>query len=837
MAPTSGAERLAGHLSDHRQGLGQWTDRWDELYAELHAHSVGRALPVEFRGIDKTTGPVLSTAGYMKARKDVLSKAQAGIVDKVAQRLVEDDAIERLFPGPSHARRLLLGVDEPPPARFAGVTSIMVDEIQDLTQVEAMLLLTLTLRIAVAEGKMPKLLIAGDEAQTVRPTDFSWDWLGDLIATVLGRRLGAREPHALDANLRSPKLIASVIESSRLQYRRFEKDLRPGGATTVRADETTVGRVLYCRAPEDQDWADVAAFFAGTPSAQLVYPGHRLPADLPVPTVDDEAVDLATSDQVKGLDFPLVGIVDAGRREQELIDIAAKAETQPVLSLWGRTLADQFHVAVSRSTETLVLLDRGDIDHTTTVRALIGEEASAEMEEVEPDGLHQLVDEESDPADLLLAQLERIRQVLDDDPERALRLAVSAHRMLERARSSDTVLDEIVHDTLRIRGVAAAIALNRRGPSLDEQRREHFLQEATRWLGEVDLGELYGVVARVEPSVLEEPAAAGVVSNVREAGRRHTDVARQLPELLAPFQNLLVRWVQVLPDAELSDDDEQVIKVLDTLEELVEALETDHPELPEARNGIVEAQAARAADSGRFERALLLHRRLPTTDIDFVAACLEGMGQWREASELFESRGRGDDALRCAREIPDFDLALRLAGPERSDVADRLRWATELVAGLDPTDLALGEPLTEAEHAFLTAHVAEALGGARNAVPGVSSWAKPPEATSPPEVDDLTAVAEDRIAVEPALPEEAEPTVATLPEDEAIEAPAPDAQVAMNPALAPVELIAVNDLADELDITTEQCLEICRALGVPANDGGSRLPEVMAARVRRRAAR
>jgi hypothetical protein len=769
MAPTSGAERLAEQLSDFRLKLGQWKDRWDELYAELHAHSVGRALPIPFREMGGTEGPILSTSNYLKTRKDVLSKAQAEIVDKVAQRLVESDAIERLFPGPSHARRLLLGAGEPPPASFAGVTSIMVDEVQDLTQVEAMFLLTLTLRIAVAEGKMPRLLIAGDEAQTVRPTDFKWDWLNDLTVAVLGRRLGAREPHALDANLRSPKLIASVIESSRLQYRRFDKELRPGGATAVQADDTTVGRVLYCRAREDQNWEDVAAFFAGTPSAQLVYPGHRLPSDLPVPRIDDDPVDIATSDQVKGLDFPVVGIVDAGRREQELIDIAAKADTQPVLSLWGRTLADQFHVAVSRSTETLVLLDRGVTDHTDTVRELCGADARAEMEEIDPDGLQQLVDEESDHVDLLLAQLERIRQVLDDDPERALRLAVSAHRMLERARSSDTVLNDIVQDTLRLRGVAAAIALERGGLNLDEQRRTHFRDEARRWLAEVDLGELYGVVARIQPSMLEQPASVDVGSHIREASRRHPDVTRQLPELLAPFEGLLLRWVKALPEADLPENETEILDLLDVLDELVAVLEAKHPELPEARNDIVGEQAARLAESEQFERALLLHRRLPTTDVDFIGACFGGMGEWRQASELFESSGRLDDALRCAREIPDIELALRLASTERPDVADRMRWANEFVVGLDPADLAHGEPISGAEHDHLAAHMAEALAAARVAVPGPSQWATRAESEPVPEDDHLRAASEDQVAGTPSPLEDAEPTVARIPEDVEIE--------------------------------------------------------------------
>ncbi|MBY0505099.1 MAG: hypothetical protein K2X03_14400 [Bryobacteraceae bacterium] len=48
---------------------------------------------------------------------------------------------------------------------------------------------------------------AGDEAQTVRPTDFEWRWLNDL----LHHRLGASSEFKLSANLRSPRQIATLV--------------------------------------------------------------------------------------------------------------------------------------------------------------------------------------------------------------------------------------------------------------------------------------------------------------------------------------------------------------------------------------------------------------------------------------------------------------------------------------------------------------------------------------------------------------------------------------------------------------------------------------------------
>lgn len=833
MAPTSGAEALAAALDGYRQKLGPWTNRIDELYAELHAHKVGRALPVEFRGVPSSMGSMLPSDAYLKARTGALGAPAAKASDAVGSFLETEGLVDRLFPGPSQARKLLVDHTEPPPLRFQYASALFVDEVQDLTPVEAMLVLNLAARVGVASGTMPSLLIAGDEGQTVRPTDFSWRWLADLIDAVLGRRLGARTDHTLSENLRAPRILASVIEHSREQYRRFDKEYRPGGMTYADTDQTAISRVLYCRMAGEDDWGQVRSFFGGQPSAQLVYPGYRVPADYSAP-VDDESpeVDVATSDQVKGLDYSVVGVLDAGRRERELEGLAAQADANAIVSLWGRTLADQFRVAVSRATETLVLLDRGEEDFTSTVHDLIGPHASAALEEIDADGLVELLDDEVDPGELLAAQIEEVSRILDDDPERALRRIRSAHRIVERARVSGDLSDVQETETLRLHGVAAAVAVVRGGANLDDKTRRRYQAEAREWLEKSGLGDLYASVTAIDGRLASDPLGGSTIEAVRNATSALAEIARRLPELEAPMRMSLVRWVQRVSTTPLPIDESRADGALDTLDGLMTALENRHPELLGLRDACVRGEAVRAADSERWERALELHRRAPSSDDEqFETMCLEHLERWEEAADLHEAEGRLEDALRCVREIPDFERAARLA--EDPWVVERMRWATELTRSTDSALLAFGAPITGAERAALEARLAEALDAAEASAPGEHSprieEGSDEAHAEEVEVEQLAggdATGEEPV-IEPSLPDADEPVV-----PEAEEAP-PEVDVA--PARQPLTTVA--ELAAELDLSVDDCLTLCTKLGVPARTAASTVPGFMAERVRQRAAR
>jgi superfamily I DNA/RNA helicase len=84
---------------------------------------------------------------------------------------------------------------------------IAVDECQDLTPLEAYLIARVAATIRERTRTMVPVLLAGDEAQTVRPTDFEWGWFNDLFHTAVG----TPSEFKLSANLRSPRRIAEMV--------------------------------------------------------------------------------------------------------------------------------------------------------------------------------------------------------------------------------------------------------------------------------------------------------------------------------------------------------------------------------------------------------------------------------------------------------------------------------------------------------------------------------------------------------------------------------------------------------------------------------------------------
>src|SRR5262249_2558037 len=103
---------------------------------------------------------------------------------------------------------------------FQDFDCIAVDEAQDLTPIESLVIVDLA---AAADGH---LLVSGDEAQTVRPTDFEWGWFQDLLHF----RLSSPTEFKLQTNLRSPRRIATLVNRVWDLYGAIAKHERPGGA-------------------------------------------------------------------------------------------------------------------------------------------------------------------------------------------------------------------------------------------------------------------------------------------------------------------------------------------------------------------------------------------------------------------------------------------------------------------------------------------------------------------------------------------------------------------------------------------------------------------------------
>lgn len=796
---TSAGEAAVGlevALSEAHQPSGPWAGRWQELYAELHAHLVGSALPIVFRGMPPTTGSLADGPSFLGRRSPAIGTLGAQRALALAKE-IPDPELGRLFGGPWWARRLLDDHSSPLPERFEGVTSVLVDEVQDLTMVEMMLLLVLVLRIGHAEGLLPNVILAGDEAQTVRPTDFQWVWLNDLVTTVLGEHLAGRDDVVMSSNLRSPGAVAAVVEGSRLQYQLLPKELRPSGLSSTTIPEGDGGRVIYCRAEDEAEWLDLARFFSEQPDAQLVFPGHDVPGDL----VGD-GIDIATSEQVKGLDYRTVGLVDAGRRHREIVSLAGEVGSNPVLGLWARTIADQFRVGVSRAKETLVFLDRGPDDFTDDIRELCGQ-GGKHLRVTSPEELMMELDEEAEPEDRVQGQLAEAERVLFDDPTRALRLARTAQ---ENARSAavggDGAAQLTLADASRLRGVAAAIVAE--SAALGERTR--LFGEAAEHLELAGHGDLYQSVVASRALSSEQGGPSDVLDLAR--CEQVLAVVADLPgirihlrELETGTRSNLTAWLELALDSDLPPGLDALPTVIESMSSVAEVLSSGRPELSAAVRARLDHLAEAARDSGEHERALCLYEQMEDAPADLVAVTLEDLHRWSEASDTYESLGRAVDALRCAREIPDLQRAAVLAETIDPALADRLRWALQIGELLGPQTAGTGEPLTRAEHDALLELVTQGLAASLESTPSTDLPAVEPAATDPPD---------------PAP--EVEPAVDGAPQE----------------SKAPISLA---DLAAELSLPIDETIALCHVLGVPADNAGSRIAALHAQRVRRRAAR
>jgi superfamily I DNA/RNA helicase len=108
-------------------------------------------------------------------------------------------------------------------AAFQDFNCVAVDEIQDLTPLEFFVVLKLARRLNEA-GRLTPLLLAGDEAQTIRATDFEWAWLNDMVHTTLSQP----QEFKMSVNLRSPRRIADLV--NRACVKGGVKVTHPGGA-------------------------------------------------------------------------------------------------------------------------------------------------------------------------------------------------------------------------------------------------------------------------------------------------------------------------------------------------------------------------------------------------------------------------------------------------------------------------------------------------------------------------------------------------------------------------------------------------------------------------------
>jgi len=664
-----------------------WDKSADELYAEIHAHCVGRALPIDFRDTPATDDLALDSNSYIEAL-DSIQVPFSMDVAKVIDAAHEKDLFRKHFPHLSRARSLIRDVNEPPPTRLKGANCILVDEIQDLTYIEAFLLLNVVARIAVNEGRMPRLVLAGDESQTVRPTDFEWGWLKDLVTLVFGKEVKITDI-ALSQNMRSPLQIAKFVEATRQQYSKFEKSDRPSGMTYTEVNDARIGRVRYCALETDEQFKSVVELFDQLPNSRLVYPGFSVPDSL----VHDDVLKsvIYTSEEVKGLDYDLVGVIDAGQRIDDLDELIDEG-----LENFGRTLADQYRVAASRASETLILFDRNGNDHASQIRDLCRGRAEIDLEIDDPDLITLELQGDYEPEELIQNLIDDVKNTIDNQPERAILRSRSIVRQFEKLAHAGPISEDLKFQVYRTRGVASLVGLLRPNEITRVDLAE-LEKEAKSLLQKVDLGSSY-VAIRDLATCTKSWADRARLSILDKACEQLDTIQVDLPEVFRMYEESLLRWLSQLETKDLPADTRKVNEVLDVATDLVSALVDRHEYLSSLIDQVRTTWSDQAMNGTRYKDAQQLLEGMGEKDFSRLAECHEKLKNHSDAAENWILAENFERAIECFRQIPQLDRAFSLARQHNSPTLPTLEWLVGMrTLFADRSTNPLSRDLTQAE--------------------------------------------------------------------------------------------------------------------------------------------
>ncbi|MCA9611933.1 MAG: hypothetical protein KC586_04140, partial [Myxococcales bacterium] len=361
--------------------------RGEALFAELHAHLLGAALPVAFDGRRACSRPRLADADYQQLRG---SLGELAVRDAIrAYDKLDAETCARLFSTTYAAFDRALSLQREEIALDPDVFAfdwVLVDEVQDLTLIEQWLLVDVVARSGRIRNVKPGFLVAGDEAQTVRPTAFEFGSLSRLVAERLDAHT-ERETHKLEENLRSPETIAKLVENvEQILYRGLPKRARPRGSRTNSPADVTVGRVMQVDTTEEAALHDVLTTFKSLAGdAALVVPTALIPEHLK-DFATELGVTLWTSESIKGLEFRTVGVLDVPEVIAHIDHLLSDTKARALSLEIARTTIDRFLVALSRATETVVLIGAGWSERTNRLDELFSRDDSSRRVEGEEEG-------------------------------------------------------------------------------------------------------------------------------------------------------------------------------------------------------------------------------------------------------------------------------------------------------------------------------------------------------------------------------------------------------------------------------------------------------------------
>lgn len=680
--------------------LGPWLDDKKSLYDEVHAHLIGAALPVAVARFEACAHPRMPDRSYREKRRSVIGGAAAdallGVVNTLESRQPEQFC-KQYFPElllAWNAVQDLRSGKATVAAKFLDFDCIAVDEAQDLTPIEAMVLIKLAARIQRQPKRALTMLIAGDEAQTVRPTDFEWGWFHDL----LHHSIGSPTDFKLNANLRSPRRIARLINAVWNLYITVAKQDRPSGGVDTEIEEDVSDQLVYCAAARGPELEQLLRTFGDREGLAII----NLEEDIPGYIPEGVKHKMLSVFEAKGLDFQSVCILNPGKQLDRIMNVAERIGRDHAIEPLSRRLAiDQLRVAISRPSERIYFLD---VEPTRqagfrSMDFLSAADLDTDISPVIPAVVLKTLEEE------LLEPEERVRlcesdarQFLQVKPEMAWSRAKQAVSLLGKPGSPYAVSDQTVRQSAHLTLSEISFCLAFRNVRLPaELGNPNLYREAALGASLAGTLGLSRIIQRIESVQKLEPQF-----------RRYALI--DLLESLAQYQSEIASWLLVeisekakvwLKELEQSADDRayahRILSLLPDAYKLFDVLDGAERIATLRRDAVQSLMKAEL-----YREALQILEQNPEEHPKLVAQCHEGMKNYAAAAEIFRRIGSSKDALRNYRSAPDFEKALELVEQASDRSAEEtLRWIMEVRQVLDKRPAGFSKTATAAEKKFV----------------------------------------------------------------------------------------------------------------------------------------
>jgi hypothetical protein len=659
-----GRQRFRRDLVNHQRALGPWGAQTDALYDELHAHLAGAALPEACGRFPAAECMLLPGKAYRMLRERVLGSAAESALDAVRrlQKMSEEPLADRYFPDLAAAWR---GAQTLTGKSSAGreiphYGCIAVDEVQDLTPLEAFAVLALTRR-STLNGTRTVLLLAGDEAQTVRPTDFEWAWLNDMLHASVSQP----QDFKLPANLRSPRRIAEVVNRTWDLYQYLEKRERPSGSGAAEVADDAPDQILYAALPKAELTTLLRDLSGHEGMALVAFDKASLP-----PEVHSLVL---TPREAKGLDFHTVCVINGGRLLKAIVDVRLN---QPADQLGRRLAIDQLRVALSRPTERLIWVD-ADPDAASVKEAglLLDSMHAGGSPPMSVEALRACLDEGE------LVVEERVqrcqadaRQFVSVKPDLAWSRANQAVALLDAA-FDPRVVDTETRVSAYLCLAEVSFQLASRGKKLSPELGNRDLYEhaaaAAGLAGRNGLAATIRTIGRVNSGM-----GADRLTPLAWAIQSITESRDELPAwFLIELSGRAEGWLQELErHIEAGDNATTVNNILPPFFDAMA-----FPDAESRKQKLAQRSVQVLMKQRKYRAALTILESQPDANSKLIAECCEETADFGRAAAAYLKIGDRDKALRAYRSAADFTSALGLVRQIDDHPARKsLEWLAEM---------------------------------------------------------------------------------------------------------------------------------------------------------------